>query len=171
MPSEAYQISVKIKANDKLSSAQWKFDWLNLLTVWCLWLQFLHDLLSKTAILQLWLIDKRSGENCFFPCFGRVQNVDPDLPIACAVDETKLWLSPSEKQRRKPCSGRPVYQDLSTRHDWLVKNTTVRCQSRWKEIWNALPVIRSVRWGPGTRTSALPRRRYLPRFNYVCDTG
>ena len=126
MPSEACQIySVKIKANDKLSSAQWKFDWLNLLTVWCLWLQFLHDLLSKTAILQLWLIHKRSGENCCFPCFGRVQNVDPDLPVACAVDETKLWLSPSEKQRRNPCSGRPVYQDLSKRHDWLVKNTTV----------------------------------------------
>ena len=38
---------------------------------------------------------------------------------ACATDETKLWLSPSAKQRRNPCSGSPpVYQDLSTRHDW-----------------------------------------------------
>ena len=25
--------------------------------------------------------------------------------LACATDETKLWLSPSAKQRRNPCSG------------------------------------------------------------------
>ena len=39
----------------------------------------------------------------------------------CA-DEIKLWLTPSAKQRRNPCSGLPaVYPDLSTRHDWPVK--------------------------------------------------
>ena len=41
--------------------------------------------------------------------------------LACATEETKLWLSPSAKQRRNPCSGLPpVYQDLSTRYDWPV---------------------------------------------------
>ena len=41
--------------------------------------------------------------------------------LACAAEETKLWLSPSTKQRRNPCSGHPlVYQDLSTRYDWPV---------------------------------------------------
>ena len=38
------------------------------------------------------------------------------------ADEIKLWLTPSAKQRRNPCSGPPaVYPDLSTRHDWPVK--------------------------------------------------
>ena len=34
------------------------------------------------------------------------------------ADEIKLWVTPSAKQRRNPCSGVPaVYPDLSTRHD------------------------------------------------------
>ena len=33
--------------------------------------------------------------------------------LAGATDETRLWLSPSAKQRRNPCS----WQDLSARHD------------------------------------------------------
>ena len=38
------------------------------------------------------------------------------------TDKIKLWLTPSAKQRRNPCSGLPaVYPDLSTRHDWPVK--------------------------------------------------
>ena len=38
------------------------------------------------------------------------------------ADEIKLWLTPSAKQPRNPCSGLPaVYPDLSTRHDWPVK--------------------------------------------------
>ena len=41
--------------------------------------------------------------------------------VAYATDETKLWLRPSVKQRRNPCSRSPaVYQDLSTCHDWPV---------------------------------------------------
>ena len=46
------------------------------------------------------------------------------LPFANSLraDEIKLWLTPSAKQRRNPCSGLPaVYPDLSTRHDWPVK--------------------------------------------------
>ena len=47
--------------------------------------------------------------------------------LACCTDETKLWLSPSAKQCRNPCSGPPpVYQDLSTSHDWLAKK--IHCQ-------------------------------------------
>ena len=42
--------------------------------------------------------------------------------ISLRADEIKLWLTPSAKQRRNPCSGPPaVYPDLSTRHDWPVK--------------------------------------------------
>ena len=42
------------------------------------------------------------------------------------ADEIKLWLTPSAKQRRNPCSGLPaVYPDLSTRHDWPVKKGLV----------------------------------------------
>ena len=46
--------------------------------------------------------------------------------LAYNTDETKLRLSPSAKQLRNPCSRfPPVYQDLSTRHDWLVQKAIV----------------------------------------------
>ena len=49
-----------------------------------------------------------------------------NVPIPCTADETKLWSSPSAKQRRNLCSGPPaVYKDLSTCHDWPVKNVIV----------------------------------------------
>ena len=81
------------------------------------------------------------------------------------ADEIKLWLTPSAKQLRNPCSGLPaVYPDLSTRHDWPVKKGLcfVCCdhQPGWGEIRNALTVIRWVRWGSRTRISVLLRRRY-----------
>ena len=48
-------------------------------------------------------------------------------------DEDKLWLSPSGEQCQNPCSGPPsVYQDLSTRHDWPVKNAIVDLPIRMK---------------------------------------
>ena len=48
--------------------------------------------------------------------------------LACATDETKLWSSLSAKQCQNPCSGPPpVYQDLITHHDWLVKKKSY-CQ-------------------------------------------
>ena len=44
------------------------------------------------------------------------------LMCSLRAEEIKLWLTPSAKQRRNPCSGLPaVYPDLSTRHDWPVK--------------------------------------------------
>jgi len=46
--------------------------------------------------------------------------------LACDTDETKRWLSRSEKGRLNPCFGPHLrYQDLSTRHDWPVKNAIV----------------------------------------------
>ena len=81
------------------------------------------------------------------------------------ADEIKLMLTPSAKQRRNPFSGLPaVYPDLSTRYDWPVKKgLCFVCRDRpsgWREIRNALPVIRWVRWGFRTRISALLRRRH-----------
>ena len=48
------------------------------------------------------------------------------------ADEIQLWLTPSAKQRRNPCSGLPaVYPDLSTRHDWPVtKGLFFVCRDR-----------------------------------------
>ena len=40
-------------------------------------------------------------------------------------DESKLWLIPSAKQRRGLFWVPPVYPDLSTCHDWPVKNAIV----------------------------------------------
>ena len=60
----------------------------------------------------------------------KLEKIDPRLVLKKAIrwipslraDEIKLWLTPSAKQRRNPCSGLPaVYPDLSTRHDWPVK--------------------------------------------------
>ena len=46
--------------------------------------------------------------------------------IARAANETQLWLSSSTKQQRNPCSGSPpVYLNVSTRHNWTVKNAMV----------------------------------------------
>ena len=53
----------------------------------------------------------------------------------------------------------------------LLKNPLSICQSGWKEIRNALPVIHWVRWEPRTRISAIVRRRLKPRLNYVCDAN
>ena len=53
-----------------------------------------------------------------------LQSISPLERISGSLraDEIKLWLTPSAKQRRNPCSGLPaVYPDLSTRHDWPVK--------------------------------------------------
>ena len=56
--------------------------------------------------------------------------------LACPTDETKLWLRPSAKQCRNPCFAPPpprlVYQDLSTRHDWLVQKAIVYLSVRLK---------------------------------------
>ena len=71
--------------------------------------------------------------------------------IACATDETKLRLSPSAKQSRNPCSGpSPVYQDMSTRHDWPVKKAIVdlpiRIQRNSKHISGDSFIPLGVRW-------------------------
>ena len=75
------------------------------------------------------------------------------------------------KQNRLLRCAPHVYQDLSARRDWPVKKPLSICQSGWKEIRNALPVIRWICWGPRTRSSALLRRRYLLKLNYFCEAG
>ena len=69
------------------------------------------------------------------------------VALSLRADEIKLWLTPSAKQRRNPCSGlQAVYPDLSTRHDWPVKKgLCFVCRDRQsgrRGIRNALPVIR-----------------------------
>ena len=81
--------------------------------------------------------------------------------ISLRADEIKLWLTPFPEQRRNPCCGlQAVYPDLSTRHDWPVKKgLCFVCrdrQSGWREIQNALTVIRWVRLG--SRTCLVPIR-------------
>ena len=64
----------------------------------------------------------------FFFLFYFIRNLTRSLrSLACAADKTKLRrLRPFAKQHRNPCSGPPaVNQDLSTRHDWSVKNAIV----------------------------------------------
>ena len=100
-------------------------------------------------------------------------NVDSGWPAP--QTKPKLWLTPSAKHHRKPCfEPPPVYQDLVRVMIGLLKRPLSICQSGWKEIQNALPVIRWVRWVSRRRISALLRRRYhgyWRRFNYVCDAG
>ena len=59
------------------------------------------------------------------------------LTISCTQPAPQttvnLRLSPSTKQGRNPCSrSPPVYHDLSTRHDWTVKNPIVNLPIRLK---------------------------------------
>ena len=66
--------------------------------------------------------------------------------VDCTTCETKLWLSPFAKQCQNPCSRYPpVYQDLSTFHDWPVKKDLINLPIRVKENQNALPIIDSFR--------------------------
>ena len=61
------------------------------------------------------------------------------LQLACTTGEIKLWLCPSARQDRNPCFEPPsVYQDLSTRCDWLFKKPLSICQSGWRKIRNPL---------------------------------
>ena len=61
-------------------------------------------------------------------CLFLIRNFTRSLrSLACAADKPKLCrLSPFAKQHRNPCSGPPaLYQDLSKRHDWPMKNAIV----------------------------------------------
>ena len=70
---------------------------------------------------------------CFCPLKTMLQRSCEYL--ACDTDETKLWLSPSAKQRRNPCSRTPLMnQDLTTRHDWPVKNAIVKYETPFRSI-------------------------------------
>ena len=71
--------------------------------------------------------------------------------VPCATDETKLWLSPSAKQRQNPCCGpSPGYQDLSMCHDWPVKKAIVD-----------LPIRRMKRNSKHTSSNSLSPLRTL----------
>ena len=92
--------------------------------------------------------------------------------IACVAHETKLWLSPSAKQRRNPCSRLPlVNQYLSTHHVWPVKNAIVDLPFKMKgnskrSCSNSLTSLGAQKW-----ISVLLRRGYFSRLNYICGTG
>ena len=65
-----------------------------------------------------------------------------DDDVVYVTEGTKLWLSPSVKERQNPWSGPPpVYKDLSTRHDWPVKKAIVDLLIRLNGSRNALPII------------------------------
>ena len=53
----------------------------------------------------------------------------------------------------------------------LLKRPPSICQSDWKEIRKALPVIRWVRWGHRTRISSLFRGRYTKATTPCEHTG
>ena len=88
--------------------------------------------------------------------------------LACATDETKLWLSPSAKHRRNPWSeSLTVFQDLRTRYDWPVKKAFVDWPIRLKGNTKRISgKSMSPLWAQ-TRISALLRRRCWPKLNHV----
>ena len=70
-----------------------------------------------------------------------------DRKVDCTTYETKLWLSPFTKQCQNPCSRYPpVYQDMSTFHDWPVKKDLIDLPIRVKENQNAFPIIDPFRY-------------------------
>ena len=63
-----------------------------------------------------------------------------------------LWLSPSAKQRKIAVLDPHVYsRTWACTMIGLFKGQLLISQSGWKEIQNAFPVIRWVRWGLSTR--------------------
>ena len=76
---------------------------------------------AKNA-LQLRTPCKLYGERNF--------HVTECIKLACATDETKLWLSPSAKQRRKPCCEPPGFTRIILRvMIGLLKKSLWICQS------------------------------------------
>ena len=81
-------------------------------------------------------------------------------------------LSPSAKQYRNSCSGPPpVYQDLSTAHDWPFKKAIVNLRIRLKGNWKRTSGNSLSPLGPCAWISKLLRRRYWPGLDYVYDAG
>ena len=71
--------------------------------------------------------------------------------IACATEETNLWLSPSAKQRRNPCAKpSPVYEDLSGFLNRPIMERIVdlpiRMQRNSKHILGDSLIPLGVRW-------------------------
>ena len=55
----------------------------------------------------------------------------------------------------------PVYQDLSTHHDWPVKKAIVDLPVRLnRDMRNTFSVICSIHWEPRTRISVLLHKHY-----------
>ena len=74
---------------------------------------------TKKTACGLYLPQRQSQHHCYKNLYTRSNNIPQ---VSLRTDEIKLWLTPSAKQRRNPCSGLPaVYQDLSTHYDWPVK--------------------------------------------------
>ena len=72
----------------------------------------------------------------FFRSSSHFYQIQSDKVIlACCTDETKLWLSPSAKKRRNPCSGPHQWTRIWERAMvGLLKKSIVNFQSGWKEI-------------------------------------
>ena len=88
------------------------------LTVFFLWMyKMKYSCYQESSVIHGWFVYWVFGwEMRGLSKFGN--SISDSLPS----DEIKLWLTPSAKQRRNPCSGLPaVYPDLSTGHDWPVK--------------------------------------------------
>ena len=102
------------------------------------------------------------------PKGGRSSSVMLQLSfeLVCAADVTKLWLSLSVKQCQNHCSGSPpVFQDLSTHHDWPVKKAIVDLPIKMKG--NFVASIGGPE--PGyQRCFAVVTNRGT--WRYICDT-
>ena len=93
--------------------------------------------------------------------------------VACVQTITKLWLVPSAKQRRDPCSGPPTD---STNYRKCVSNspsTWLAIMTNKTKAFFNWPIVARTQiwvhsWKSRTRISALFRRRSSPEFNFVC---
>ena len=93
--------------------------------------------------------------------------------VACTQMITKLWLVPSAKQRRDPCSGPPTD---STNYRKCVSNflsTWVAITTNKTKAFFNWPIVARTQiwvhsWKSRTRISVLFCRRSYPEFNFVC---
>ena len=94
-------------------------------------------------------------------------NVGGSVVASAPQMEINFWLRLSAKQHWNTCWGPPpMYQDLSTWHDWpeLLTKGLLICQSGWREIHNSFPVIHWVHLGPWTEGS----RRFFADITNLC---
>ena len=92
-------------------------------------------------------------------------------PLPCATDGTKAMVKSVCKTVPKSLFWAPTcVPGFVSRIIVLIKMPLLICQSGWREIQNAFPIIYCVCWGPGKKMLAQLCKRHQLGLDYAFST-